>query len=219
MKITKAIFSILIIAILMCSLFLTSCSNSEEQNPIQEQEQEQEQKPTQEEMQQMFDKAENYEANAKFKDAIEIYRQLNEYGFDDPDFGSRSKDVRERRYTNQSVACKYFSLTVSSLKSQLKDPNSLVVYSMNIDYDSPSGKITIEFDYGAKNSFGGMVRDEYTKTYTLPESDKEKIYQANKEHMDSIGSTKEDAGKYLSGNFHIFKTSQYDAIVAGTSNY
>ena len=213
MKFIKITFSILIVVILMCSVVFTSCSNNETQDSTQEQ------IPTQAEMQQMFDKAEEYEANAKFKDAIEIYRQLNEYGFEDPDFGSRSESVRERRYTNQSVACKYFSLAVSALKSQLKDPNSLVVYSMDIDSDSPSGKITIEFDYGARNSFGGMVRDEYTITYTLSESEKEKIYQANKEHMDSIGRTKDDVGRYLAGNFHIYQTSQYNAIVAGNSNY
>lgn len=216
MKLKKLTLLLLIVSIFMCLPLLTSCSRNKGQVPTQA---ETEQVPTQAEMQEMFDEAKEYEANAKFKDAIKFYRQLNEYGFNDPDFGSRSETVRESRYANQSVACKYFSFAVSSLKSQLKDPNSLVVYSMNIDSRSPSGKITIVFDYGAKNSFGGMVRDEYTTTYTLSESEKEKIYKANKEHMDSIGFTKEDAGQYLSGNFFMFKTSQYDAIVAGTCNY
>ena len=211
----KIIAFILTLTLLLgCCLTLSSCKNSSD-TPA---EKEQESGPTQEELQQMFDEAQEYEANAKFADAIKIYRKLNEYGFKDPDFGSRST-VRETRYTNQSVACKYFSWTVNSLKSQLKDPTSLVVYSMNIDSNSPSGEIVIKFDYGAKNSFGGMVRDTYTKTYTLSESEKEAVYQANKTHMDSIGRTKEDVGKYLSGNFQIYKASQYNAIVAGTSNY
>lgn len=64
-----------------------------------------------------------------------------------------------------------------------------------------------------------MVRDTYEMTYTLSESEKEKIYQASKEHMDSRGYTKEDAGKYLAGNFYIYETSQYDAIVSGSCNY
>lgn len=200
---------IVYLALLMCAMMFTACSNEMPTEQI----------PTEAEMQQMFDKAKEYEASAKFKDAINIYRQLCEYGFEDPDFGDRAKAVRESRYLCQSVACQYFSYAVSDLKSQLKDPNSLVVYSMSIDSRSPSGKITIVFDYGAKNSLGGMVRDKYTKTYTLSENDKEKIYQDNKDHMNSFGLTKDDVGKYMSGNSFIFKTSQYDAIVAGTCNY
>lgn len=212
----KNIALLLVIAMILgCCFALSSCENNSDYN----QEETQEKEPTQEELHQMFNTAQDYEANAKFGDAIKIYRQLNEYDFNDPDFGSSSKAVRETRYINQSIACKYFSWTVDSLKSQLKDPYSLVVYSMNIDSKSPSGKIIIKFDYGAKNSFGGMVRDTYEITYTLSESEKEKIYQASKEHMDSIGCTKEDAGKYLAGNFHIYKTSQYDAIVSGSCNY
>lgn len=122
---------LVVVMVLGCCFALSSCGNNSNYNP--------EEVPTQEELQQMFNKAQDYEANAKFGDAIKIYRQLNEYDFNDPDFGSRSKTVRETRYINQSIACKYFSWAVNSLKSQLKDPNSLVVYSMNINSESSSG--------------------------------------------------------------------------------
>lgn len=181
------------------------------------------QTPTLTELSAMQKTAEEYERNAKFKSAIELYRQLSSYGFVDPVFGGQGADkalkIRETRYLHQRILSKYYEYTVDDLKSQLKDPNSLVVYSMSLDHNSPKGKIVVIFDYGAKNSFGGMVRNKYTKTYVLSEYEKNDIYEASKDHMDSIGSTKEDAGKYLAGNLHIHKESQFNAIVAGSNDY
>ena len=34
-----------------------------------------------------------------------------------------------------------------------------------------------------------------------------------------INNLKKKENKYLAGNFHIYKTSQYDAIVSGSCNY
>ena len=176
--------------------------------------------PSQAELESMYNQASDFEKNGKFKSAIELYRKLHTYGFTDPDFGRNGLDealaIREKRYTHQKILSKYYEYTVQELKKQLKDPNSLVVYSMSIDHNTPQGKLTVVFDYGAKNSFGGMVRDDFSKTYTLAEYEKTEVYEANKDHMKSLDLTKEDAGRYLAGNLHIYQKTQYDAIVNGT---
>ena len=81
--------------------------------------------------------------------------------------------------------------------------------------------MVVELDYGAKNSFGGMVRNNYTweDRIGLSETDKAKVYAAYKDFMDSRGYTKEDAMAIVAGNHQIWKDSQYAAIVAGTYNY
>lgn len=205
----------LIVILTLLTLFVCSCSNRTDSTAPQT--------PTQNELEKMYETAQEFENSGKFKSAIELYRELSSYGFEDPDFGGqgleKALEIREKRYLHQKILSKYYEYTVSALKKQLKDPNSLVVYSMSIDHNSPKGKIVVIFDYGAKNSFGGMVRDKYTKTYTLSEYEKNDIYAASKDHMDSIGCTKEDAGSYLAGNLHIHKESQFNAIVAGTNDY
>ena len=212
-KMKKKILLFVMLSLIAC--LLCSCQNATDSTNAQI--------PTQAELEEIFEMAQEYENNGKFKSAIELYRQLASYEFYDPDFGSqgieKALQIRETRYLHQKILSKYYEYSVSDLKKQLKDPNSLVVYSMSLDHYSPKGKIIVVFDYGAKNSFGGMVRDKYTKTYTLSEYEKDDIYQASKTHMDSIGRTKDDAGTYLAGNLHIHKESQFNAIVNGTNDY
>ena len=178
--------------------------------------------PTQAELENIYQQASAFEKNGKFKSAIELYRKLHSYGFTDPDFGDNGLDgaleIREKRYVHQKIISKYYETAVSDLKRQLKDPGSLVVYSMAIDNNSPQGKLTVIFDYGAKNSFGGMVRDKFSKTYTLAEYEKTEVYETSQDHMDSLRLTKEDAGQYLAGNRYINKESQFNAIVNGTND-
>ena len=147
---------------------------------------------------------------------------MHSYGFTDPDFGENGLDealaIREKRYVHQKILSKYYESAVRDLKKQLKDPGSLTIYSMTIDHNTPQGKLTVIFDDGAKNSFGGMVRDKFSQTYTLAEYEKTEVYEANQEHMDRLGLTKEDAGRYLAGNLHISKDSQFAAIVNGTND-
>ena len=205
---------ILIVIVLMLALVcvLASCSDNEPLDTV----------PTQAELENMYQQASNFEMNGKFKSAIELYRELHSYGFTDPEFGYKGLDealaIRESRYVHQKILSKYYEYTVSTLKGQLKDPGSLVVYSMSIDHNSPQGKLTVIFDYGAKNSFGGMVRDKFSRTYTLAEYEKTEVYETSQNHMDSLGLTKEDAGQYLAGNLLIYKETQYNAIVNGTND-
>ena len=44
------------------------------------------------------------------------------------------------------------------VKANLKDPNSMDTYGTRITPVNAQGKHTILMDYGARNSFGGMVR-------------------------------------------------------------
>ena len=51
-------------------------------------------------------------------------------------------------------------------KSTLKDPESFKVYSEKYSEDEGGMKVYWEIDYGAKNSFGGLVREK-AKFHTL----------------------------------------------------
>lgn len=54
---------------------------------------------------------------------------------------------------NKSAYIKY-------LKSNLKDPESLVIYKEEI-VDKKDKTVIVKVDYGAKNSYGGMERETY----------------------------------------------------------
>ena len=55
----------------------------------------------------------------------------------------------------------------SYFKYILKDPSSLVVYHEEYTLLEEDGKVKWEINYGAKNSYGGMVRNtiEFTTYY------------------------------------------------------
>lgn len=87
---------------------------------------------------------------------------------------SKYKDVT---YKVSVYAVNYnnlLSATKSKLKDNLKDPNSLQVYHIWRGYDS-DGDPTIVLDYGAKNSYGAMVRDDYCIGYYHYDSKKGKF--------------------------------------------
>ncbi len=174
------------------------------------------------ELEEMYDQAQEYEANANFDKAFELYEILYENEFPDKDFSSKGLEeafeTRKGRYTRDAIVCQMYEYAVDSLKDLLKDPNSLVVHAIHMN-DVSSTKINITIDYSAANSFGGMVRDEYTCSYTLSASQCEDIYESLKDFMDGRGDTSAKSTAYLVGNYNIYKQSQYDAIVAGTCSY
>lgn len=68
--------------------------------------------------------------------------------------------------------------TKSKLKDSLKDPDSLKIYHVWKGYSSESDP-TIVIDYGAKNSYGAMVRDDYCVGYSYYNAKKNKtLYSA-----------------------------------------
>lgn len=69
---------------------------------------------------------------------------------------------------------KLLSSTKAKLKDQLKDPDSLKIYHIWRGYDS-DGDPSIILDYGAKNSYGAMVRDKYCIGYYHYDSNKKKF--------------------------------------------
>lgn len=179
--------------------------------------------PSERELAEMYEQAVDYEKHGKFRSAINIYRELYTYGFADPEFGyngnEKALEIREKRYLFSSMACKYIKYAVGDLKSNLKDPNSLVIYGIKL-YDSTGNTFVITLDYGAKNSFGGMVRDTYNYTHILSTYEQDQIYSIAKEHMDQIGCTTSECAEYLAGNCSpIFYSTVYEAIVNGTCDY
>ena len=166
--------------------------------------------PSQEELESMYINARQYRAKAEYTRAIELYRELDKYGYDF--YGDTTIEDLERDYLHQITVSAYYSLAASSLKNQLRDPNSLVIYDMDVDKNSPAEKITVIITYGAKNGFGGMGRDTYTKTYLLNADTRKEIYEANKSEMDSLGLSQEYVGQYLAKHTCIYLQSEYNAI-------
>ncbi len=180
--------------------------------------------PTQEELDAMWEEAKECHRTARFEDEISIYRELYSYGYADKDFSDRGIDeaieIREGKYIRNSIVCQQIEYAVKALKDVLKDPNSLVLYKVLLKEDDvDKSKLIIVFDYGATNSFGAMVRNEYTYTAVLTDKQKTKIYESLKKYMDADGATSDDSARYLIGNYSVLLDTQYEAIVEGTCNY
>ena len=207
MKKTMKSALLICVALLTCTLIFAGCS-----------------KYSTEELEQMYNQAKDYEASANFDKAFELYEILYENEYPDEGYSDMSLDeafeTREGRYTRDAIVCRMYCSAVRSLKSMLKDPNSLTIYKISMKVaSSDSYKINITIDYGAANSFGGMVRDNYQYSCKLSSEDREDIYESLKDWMDENGATSEDSAEYLIGNYGIYKQSQYDAIAAGTATY
>ena len=60
------------------------------------------------------------------------------------------------------------------LKDRLNDPDSLKIYHIWRGYDK-DGEPNITIDYGAKNGYGGYVRDDYFNYFRYYNSKKQKF--------------------------------------------
>jgi hypothetical protein len=117
--------------------------------------------------QEMFKQIHEYEDQAKFTSALELHRKMCEYGY----ITAEQLKEEEKYYLVYSYRCKLIKFAVDGLKDTLKDPHSLVIYGVKAEIDESRSKksndneviIQITLDYGAKNSFGGMVREEYQR--------------------------------------------------------
>lgn len=216
---TVAVIALLIVVVVAVSFALVACSSDNESSDGSSK------TPTlsQQELDQMYQQACDYEKEAKFKSAIELFRELRTYDYYDKDFGHNGLDgaleTREWRYLSEKILCRCVESAVRSLKSKLKDPSSLVINK--VSFKANKDIMTVTLDYSAKNSFGGMVRDSfsYNPVGFMTIQDEEKIYEMNKEFMDSRGLTSADSLSFLASNNYIEKASQFAAIVAGDCNY
>lgn len=204
--------------LLVLAFMLSACGASSVGKPSDD-------RPSDEELDQMYEQAKTYSRNANFDKAYKLYEKLYEYQYPDRNLPSYSLDEafqsRKGEYTRQVILCSAIDSVVGMLKRQLKDPRSLVINGINLKKNS-SDKYSYDIilDYSAANSFGGMVRDEFSYTIYLAESDREAVYQSLKDWMDSRGATSEDAVSYLISNcFFLFYQSVYDAFAAGTATY
>lgn len=152
--------------------------------------------------QEMFHQISEYEDQAKFTSAIELSRQMYEYNYISAD----SLEYDEKLYIVNSFMCYSAEYAIGKIKEVLKDPHSLVVYGMTVKLkDSEYGygpMFVITLDYGATNSFGAMVRDNYTVTQS------------------AVGKKEDwEALEYVVKNHQIKKESQFEAILNGTAEY
>lgn len=147
-----------------------------------------------------------YKEQAKFTSAIEVCRKMKEYDYiTDYELASYEKD-----YKINSFVCSRIRYVIDNLKKELKDPNSLVVYGVRTEMSDKTEpwdkgektRIKFTFDYGAKNSFGGMVRDTYIYHFVVTDG---------KDQWDDV--------KYAVEHHEINKESQLNAIINGTADY
>ncbi len=81
------------------------------------------------------------------------------------------------KYTVDVLAVSYDTLlkkTKSKIKDNLKDPDSMKIYHIWRGYDL-YGSPTIILDYGAKNSYGAMVRSDKEVGYAYYDMDAKKV--------------------------------------------
>ena len=80
-----------------------------------------------------------------------------------PEYDTKRDELYNKYQITQLVN---FAINYNGLKDQLKNPNSLIIYNLTAtasvsEYNNNSYVFEFAFEYGATNSFGGMVRDTY----------------------------------------------------------
>lgn len=215
----RRIVSVILMGVL-CALIFVSCSKPVEE-PTTKASTEASTEPTKsrQELHELYLQAVECEKTAKFKSAIEIYRELYSYGYSDEGYSGKSLDealaLREQNYACQKLLCYIHEGGVRVIKKQLKDPNSLEIYGSKLSTSEKYGYI-MEYDYGARNSFGGMVRDTYTTTPGIFDSDIDKIYSVGqKAGMQS----KDEVYTWLQINNGMIQEKAFKSIIEGTCDY
>lgn len=186
-------------------------------------------KLTEQEMEELKIEAKGYLENAKYVEAIRTYQKLMDGGCEESKyFGfvgtpEEAFEIAKGNAKRASIACRYASYTANALRNLLKDPASLVIYDVRLkSVNNDSSKFIVELDYGAKNSFGGMVRDSYSNVYMLSDSENKIVYESLKEWMDKNGATMKDSASYLVGNVSFISMGDggiENAILNGTVTY
>ncbi len=170
--------------------------------------------PSQAELKKMEDEGYACWKAAKFKDGINIFRQLNKYGY----ISAYDLEGRERLYDIYAIQCRLCEFVIRKLRQELKDPQSLVLYGFKIEADK-TDTVKVVLDYGAKNGFGGMERDEYVYPVTLFKGDLEKTLKYAEYYHPTETFYLDDMADYFAGCAEFFGQEAYDAVVNGTCNY
>lgn len=168
---------------------------------------------SEEEAKELKDKGWEYYNTARFAEAIDTWQDLYDgSGCDEKFFNDKKNDAEAN-----SILCQYISLAISELRGKLKDPSSLIIYDATItnSYDE-NYSFTIQFDYGAKNSFGGMVRNTFTsRKYSLSDVEKAVVGYQSKYYLSENRPAEDYRGFYSS-----YVSDEYiTAIVEGTATY
>lgn len=165
----------------------------------------------------MYEEAKELEESAKFKSAIKLYREVFKHN---SLIDKKTIHDKEYDYVIQSVLCYYFKLFVNSIKRDLRDPNSMAIYVINVKYEDSKDKLTIQLDYGAKNGFGGMARKTEYETYTLPSSTQQKIIDAAASYYWTGTNAKDNPMELLfSAQNRVKVSGLYEALLNGTCDY
>ena len=158
----KPIILLLIICILFTMFCLGSCNSTQDEPSLP-------QKTKQEiELERALELAEE----GAWLGAYCLFNDLISRGY-----YTEYEEKRSALYEDYLIAqAIYQAFHFKNIKENLKNPNSLVIYNINITVEkskySDSYYFAITYDYGASNSYGGMVRNTVTSSYSTSEAQK-----------------------------------------------
>lgn len=144
--------TIKVLSIILIILTVIACISCESTNSNHDIETSEKTKENKEEL--AYAHAKELASQGKYLGASKIFYDIKGY--------KDSSELAEKYDQYYEIEC-YLFRAIDDLKSQLKDPYSLVIYDFEI-YEVQNGDFCYYkawLDYGAKNSFGGMVRNTY----------------------------------------------------------
>lgn len=156
-----------------------------------------------------FDHAQELEKQGAYMGASSLYIDLAEKGFY-IEYAEHAEELRNRYKREQAV---YWA--VGNLKKTLKDPSSLTLYKISTNVKSQKRNNEVEYvyevtlDYGARNSFGGMVRDDYVSTWWGASEDQVGIINY---HDSLIFKTQEQWDEEALGDFKEYHSNFVESI-------
>ncbi len=158
----KKIISIcLILCVLLGLMGITSCSSQKNQEPSEPEKNKQEIE---------FERAMQLAEEGAWNGSYLLLDDLMERGY-----YTEYKSQRDAIYEDYLIAdAIYQALSFQNLKDKLKNPDSLVIYNISIVARKNENRdrylFEITYDYGASNSFGGIVRDTITSSFSTNEA-------------------------------------------------
>lgn len=192
-------------------------------------------RPSDSELEAMAQQAEEYEKNARFDKAIELYRQLHSYGYCFNPIPDSDIQVAEERYVKQQVFGKRFEELAqyfyteteyargqcAGVEKQLEIGN---MYFREDETDPMSLYIEVNYVY----YYGHFLNPKAMKSkvmfkVTFTKEEANQIAQVCQSDMDRLECTTDEIGKFLTmggGSTIVFPyESQTEAILNGTATY
>ena len=158
----KLALLLVIVMILGCALPFSSCNKSDTPPSNNDNVTSEPPEPTKTKQEIELENALRLEREGAWAGAYFLLDDLIERGYY-TEYAEKREDLYYKYIIADHINA---AINYNGLKTQLKNPNSLVIYNITItasvsQYSSDSYVFELEFEYGATNSLGAMVRDTY----------------------------------------------------------